>query len=342
MIYIFYGTDEFQTSQELSSLKKELDDGMLDSNTTILQGRGLTAEILIQNIMAIPFLSSNRLVIVEGLIAALGSRKGTLEKWTSLLELLPTIPSSNHLVFIELPTQNRENTSRSPLFKEISQLDNVNIIESKELKNWSFQGQSELEHWIQLRAQEKKIDIENDAIKSIIELMGANLRSIDNELDKLKTFVRARSTNYISVNDTTLLTPMSKDENLFNLVDSIVEGNISKSFQLMHNILNSGKVAPSRIVSLISRQTRLMIRTAELLEQGTEKKMIGDNIGVRANYPLDKIIKQTKNSDLKKIISNLRYLELTDSYIKQGKMTEQLGLELIICNFAVKKTVRAS
>ena len=104
MIYIFYGTDEFQTSQELSSLKKELDDGMLDSNTTILQGRGLTAEILIQNIMAIPFLSSNRLVIVEGLIAALGSRKGTLEKWTSLLELLPTIPSSNHLVFIELPT----------------------------------------------------------------------------------------------------------------------------------------------------------------------------------------------------------------------------------------------
>ena len=120
MLYIFYGTDEFQTSQELSALKKKLDDGMLDSNTTVLQGRRLTAEVLIQNIMAVPFLSNNRLVIVEDLIATLGSRKGILENWRPFLELLPTMPPSNHLVLIEQPTQNRENTSRSSLFKEIS------------------------------------------------------------------------------------------------------------------------------------------------------------------------------------------------------------------------------
>ena len=96
----------------------------------------------------------------------------------------------------------------------------------------------------------------------------------------------------------------------------------------MNNILNSGKVAPSRVMSLISRQIRLMIRTAELLEQGTQKKMIGEIIGVRSNYPLNKIIKQTQKNDPKKSISDLKYLELTDSYIKQGKMTEQLGLEL--------------
>ena len=81
MLHIFYGTDEFHTSQDLSALKKKLDDGMLDSNTTVLQGRRLTAEVLIQNIMAVPFLSNNRLVIVEDLIATLGSRKGILENW---------------------------------------------------------------------------------------------------------------------------------------------------------------------------------------------------------------------------------------------------------------------
>ena len=342
MLHIFYGTDEFQTSQELSSLKKKLDDGMLDSNTTVLQGRRLTAEVLIQNIMAVPFLSNNRLVIVEDLIATLGSRKGILENWRPFLELLPTMPPSNHLVLIEQPTQNQENTSRSSLFKEISQLNDVHIIESKELKNWSFQGQSELGTWIQARAKEKNIDISDDAITSIIGLMGTNLRSIDNELEKLKTFATAKNNNSISLKDIALLTPMSKDENLFTLVDSIVEGNISKSFKLMNNILNSGKVAPSRVMSLISRQIRLMIRTAELLEQGTQKKMIGEIIGVRSDYPLNKIIKQTQNNDQKNSISNLKYLELTDSYIKQGKMTEQLGLELIICNFAAKTVQKNS
>ena len=172
--------------------------------------------------------------------------------------------------------------------------------------------------------------------------MGTNLRSIDNELEKLKTFAAAKNNNSISLEDISLLTPMSKDENLFTLVDSIVEGNISKSFKLMNNILNSGKVAPSRVMSLISRQIRLMIRTAELLEQGTQKKMIGEIIGVRSNYPLNKIIKQTQKNDPKKSISDLKYLELTDSYIKQGKMTEQLGLELIICNFAAKTAQRNS
>ena len=336
MLHIFYGTDEFQTSQELSSLKKKLDDGMLDSNTTVLQGRGLTPEILIQNIMAVPFLSSSRLVIVEGLIATLGSRKGILENWRSFLDLLPTVPPSNHLVLIELPTQNRENTSKSSFFKEIAQLNDANIIESKELKSWSFQGQSELGTWIQTKAKEKNIDIGNDAITSIIELMGTNLRSIDNELEKLKTFADANNNHSISVNDIISLTPMSKDENLFTLVDSIIDGNVSKSFKLMNNILNSGKVAPSRVMSLISRQTRLMIRTAELLEQGTQKKVIGEIIGVRSDYPLTKIIKQTQNSDTPISISNLKYLQLTYSYVKQGKMTEQLGLELIICNFAAK------
>ena len=57
---------------------------------------------------------------------------------------------------------------------------------------------------------------------------------------------------------------------------------------------------------------------------------------------LNKIIKQTQKNDPKKSISDLKYLELTDSYIKQGKMTEQLGLELIICNFAAKTAQRNS
>ena len=70
--------------------------------------------------------------------------------------------------------------------------------------------------------------------------------------------------------------------------------------------------------------------------------MIGEIIGVRSNYPLNKIIKQTQKNDPKKSISDLKYLELTDSYIKQGKMTEQLGLELIICNFAAKTAQRNS
>ena len=73
MLYVFYGPDEFRASEALAELRTSLDgEGMLATNTTELTGRGLRPGDLVQHAMAAPFMGDARLVIVDGLLTALG------------------------------------------------------------------------------------------------------------------------------------------------------------------------------------------------------------------------------------------------------------------------------
>ena len=112
MLHLIYGDDEFRASEALGALKNALDtDGSLATNTVVLAARGLTPQTLIQNAAALPFLSPARLVVVEGLLSALGNRRGVTETWQPFLDFLPTLPETNHIVLLE-PPRRRDDRGR--------------------------------------------------------------------------------------------------------------------------------------------------------------------------------------------------------------------------------------
>lgn len=94
MLHVIFGEDEFRASEALRALKAAIDtDGSLATNTSVLAARGLTPQTLIQNAAAIPFLSPSRLVVVEGLLTTLGSRRGVVEAWQQLVDFVPLMPT---------------------------------------------------------------------------------------------------------------------------------------------------------------------------------------------------------------------------------------------------------
>ncbi|MEE8370378.1 MAG: hypothetical protein V3S00_06390, partial [Dehalococcoidia bacterium] len=69
MLYIFYGPDSFSRREALRELTAALDsDGMLQSSTTLFDGRQVTPQEVVAACNSAPFFSTNRLVIVEGLL----------------------------------------------------------------------------------------------------------------------------------------------------------------------------------------------------------------------------------------------------------------------------------
>ena len=72
MLYILYGQDDFSLNQAVKEIKAGLGDWeMVATNTTDLEGQHLTLSELRNKCAAAPFLSSHRLVIVEGLLGRL-------------------------------------------------------------------------------------------------------------------------------------------------------------------------------------------------------------------------------------------------------------------------------
>src|SRR5262245_5764496 len=144
MLHLYTGSlvantdsDDFRLHEAYTALRASLDsDGMLATNTTVLPARNLSPGELLQHVSTMPFLSTARLVAVEGLIVSLGSRRGVMEQWQPLLDFIPVMPGSNHLVLLEpaLERDDRVTLDRSPLGRALRALPGADVREFRALR----------------------------------------------------------------------------------------------------------------------------------------------------------------------------------------------------------------
>ena len=334
MLHVIFGDDEFRASEALRALKAAIDtDGSLATNTTVLAARGLTPQTLIQHAAAIPFLSPSRLVVVEGLISSLGGRRGVVEAWQQIVDFVPLMPESNHLVLIE-PPRKRDDRGRgvggSPLLAALRAFPNVTVTELNELKTWARGGPSEVARWLQDRAVQRGISIEPKALEALTDLVGANLRALASELEKLAMYTGARA---ITADDVRLLTPQAREERIFDLVDAVVEGRAADALRLLRRMREDGSESASHLFSLIARQLRMMVRAAELIDARAPAEAIGAATGARG-YPLEKLTRQARAAGRSASEASLRAVEHSDFSVKTGRLDDDLALELLVVRLA--------
>lgn len=336
MLHVIFGDDEFRASEALRALKSAIDtDGSLATNTTVLAARGLTPQTLIQNAAAIPFLSPARLVVVEGLLSSLGSRRGVVEAWQQVVDFVPQMPDSNHLVLLE-PPRKRDDRGRgvggSPLLAALREAggDRVTVTELNELKTWARGGPSEVARWLQDRAVQRGISIDPRAIEALCDLAGANLRALATELEKLAMYAGARP---ITADDVRLLTPQAREERIFDLVDAVVEGRAADALRLLRRMREDGSETASHLFALIARQLRMMVRAAELIEVHAPPDAISSATGARG-YPLEKLTRQARAAGRVASEASLRAVEHSDHSVKTGRLDDDLALELLVVRLA--------
>jgi DNA polymerase III subunit delta len=337
MLHVYYGPDSFRSQEALTELRTSLDcDGMLSSNTSVLAGRGLKPAELTQHAMAAPFLAESRLVIVEGLLTALGSRRGVADEWQPFIEAQAQLPPSNHVVLLE-PAPKRDvrdsPLGRSPLLKALKSTPDVEVREFAELKTYSRDGTSEVGRWLYDRAQSRGIAINTAAIDPLVDLMGADLRALANELEKLAAHASAVGSPAVEVEHVRTLTPQAREESMFAVVDAIVEGRGDLALRLLRRMLDDGSVAPILVQIMVGRQLRHLVRATELLERHASQQEIADATGLRG-FPLTKLMRQARQVTRPVVEANLRDLEATDFSVKTGKQGDELALELLVCRLA--------
>ena len=334
MLHVIFGDDEFRASEALRALKAAIDtDGSLATNTSVLAARGLTPQTLIQNAAAIPFLSPSRLVVVEGLLTALGSRRGVVEAWQQVVDFVPLMPDSNHVVFLE-PPKKRDDRGRgvgsSPLLAALRGFPNVTVTELNELKTWARGGPSEVARWLQDRAVQRGVSIEPRAIDALCDLAGANLRALASELDKLAMYAQGRA---ISADDVRLLTPQAREERMFDLVDAVVEGRSADALRLLRRMREDGSETALHLLSMISRQLRMMVRASELIEAHASPDAISSATGARGS-PLEKLTRQSRAAGRVASEASLRAAEESDFSVKTGRLNDDLAVELLVVRLA--------
>jgi len=338
MFYILYGLNDFALSQYINKIKEGLGDPeMLKVNTNWLDSGKLTENELQNNCYAMPFLSPYRLVIVDGLLGQFEYKRGNpqsantgtgragrkMKEWANLVEIIRKMPQSTVLIFVDADVKGKNTLLKKlePLLKELKTTAVVKVFPMLKM--------GELKAWVNRRVSEESSSISSGAVTLLIELIGSNLWSMNNEILKLSLYVQGREINEKDIAD---LADYSRENNIFLLVDAIVEGKNKEAQQMLYRMYQSGS-SPSYILSMITRQFRLIAQAMEL-DPGLSRWQMQTKLGI-AGYPLEKTLKQVKTYDMNKVTKAYSELIQTDIAIKNGKYSDsQLALEFMFLNIS--------
>ncbi len=328
MFYILYGQDDFSLNQAVEKIKADLGDReMIATNTTSLEGQRLTLSELRNKCDAVPFLSSHRLVIVDGLLGRFEANQSRpraskrksgngLGEWENLASYVGQMPETTVLMLVD-----GEMKGQNPLLKKLSPL--------AEVRTFPLLRGRDLKAWIQQRVREEGGSVTSQAVNLLAELIGGDLWAMNGEIQKLLLYSQERP---IGEDDVRQLVSHVQEANIFALVDSVAEGRTELAQRILHRLYDDG-VAATYILVMITRQFRL-IAQAKDLERGLSRLQIQDRLGLKSSYSLDKTLGQAKLYDFEGVKRAYDKLLETDLAIKTGQYSDRLALELLVTELA--------
>lgn len=311
MLYILFGGDEFSLREELEKIKDGLGDrDSLASNTTVFEGHKLRLNQLMDACLAMPFLGSHRLIIVEGL---LGRLEEGGEEWLALKEQVATMPQTTVLVLVDGQIK-RGNA----LLRGLAPLASV--------KEFPLLKGAALEGWIRKRVARGGGTISPQAVRLLATQVGENLWVLASEIEKLLLYTLGRR---IEEGDVRGVVSYAREASVFSMVDALIEGRASRAATLIHQLLQEGVTAPYLLV-MITRQLRLLLQAKELSLKGMAVSEIKKRLGLASDYTLTKALEQSKRYSMRRLEQVYRKLLETDLSIKRGIWKGELALDLLV------------
>ena len=324
--HVIYG-DSFLVPKRLAALEAEtIPGGMLDANRHRYQGSQIQPGELLSVANALPFLDTHRLIVVEGLLTSTESRGGRRRgarrdtaadsaagAWRAVVEAIPGLPPTTVLVFVDGPLP-----AANPLLRALRPVCQVEELTAPN-------GEA-LARWIKETVERKGAAISPAAIRSLSDLVGRDLWTLDQELEKLSLYATGRE---INENDVRAMVAQVREASIFAAVDAMIDGRATMALRLLHQLKEDGREAPY-IIGMVERQLRLLALARDSLDKGVPVPEIGGRLGVSSDFVIRKTLEQARRHPWGDIVWRYNRLLETDLAIKQGQLEPELALELLV------------
>ncbi len=313
MILFLYGEDTFRLKQKLKILKERFISASLgDTNLRVLEGKLLSFDEAVRQILAMPFLSRKRLVIIENLLQ--DGQKVVKEKVSSFLS---KVPDSTVLVITEEGSPDR----RTAIFKKLN----------SQTKSYEFKlpENEALRRWIIKEVKNRKGEIEPIAVSKLVEYVGSDLWRLSNELDKLISY-----SSKITLQSIELLVAPQLQANIFDLIEAVAKKSTAKAFHELYQLFHSG-YSEIYILTMIAYQYRnlLIIKDIQMRMPNISHLEMKRLSGLHP-FVLNKNLFLVKNYSFEELKNTYGKILYFDTKIKTGRIEPRVALELLLFDLA--------
>jgi DNA polymerase III subunit delta len=317
-LYLLYGTETFLLNETLERIVRiALKDEERDFHLSMYDCEELPIEAAVEEAETLPFFGEKKVVVVKNpyfLTAEKGKEK--IEHNLKKLEEYITSPSPFSIViFVGLYEKLDE---RKKITKRL--MNEAEVFVASPLH------EKELHRWISERVKENGVTVTEEAKDTLLQLAGTNLMILANELDKLALFVGQTGT--IAKETVEMLVSRTLEQNVFVLVEKVVQRNISEALQVFYDLLENQE-EPIKILSLLASQFRLLYQVKWLAAKGYGQQQIASLLKVHP-FRVKLALEQTALFSEHELMKIMYDLAEADYQMKSSAMDKRLLMELLL------------
>jgi len=224
-IYFLMGEEAYYIDQISDYIQASvLDESQREFDLTIVYGKDADLTTIINAAKRYPMMSPYQVVIVK--------EAQSIKDWDPMQYYLSNPSQSTILVFAY------KYGSPDKRKKWVLDISKIGVVfESEKLRDY------EMGAWINAYARNKNVTVDVKAIQMLTEFLGTNLSKVANELDKL-LLTKPSNTSIITPEQVEKNIGISKDFNVFELQDALIERNVLKANRIIRYFADNKKNNP--------------------------------------------------------------------------------------------------
>ena len=318
-LYLLFGEEEFLVEEALEKLLRHtVDESTRSFNFDQFHGTEIQLRDVVERCQAYPMMAERRVVVLRDLNRAIGSRKsddgsGFLDYLASPLETTTLILTATTDSFL-----GKGRAKPKGLWGTI--IEHSNAVHFKKIY------ERELPSWVTSRIAARKKKITPEGIELFVSYVGASLRTLHNEIEKLFAFVQDRSE--ISIDDVRTVVGASKTWNVFELQKAIGEKKLEISIEIADRMLKANEPA-QLILTMLTRYFTLLWRLMEVRTKHRNPKDIAREVGVSPFF-VGEYLAALNRYSLQNIRTAFEALLAADVALKSTRVAPQMMMHMLL------------
>ncbi|HSK62841.1 MAG TPA: DNA polymerase III subunit delta [Pyrinomonadaceae bacterium] len=311
-LYLLLGTERFLRDTAARSITEAALFGTLlrEFNESSFNLQRDSVQSAIAAAEQLPMMSERRVVRIRDF----GRLRESDEE--TLIRYLNNPSPSTVMIFIADDLDKRKKATKSLL-------DNCVVVDFPSLKD------AEAKAWAKTRLKELKVTADDAVLSEIISLVGTDVQTLFNEIDKLASAVA--DTGRITRAAVDELIGRSRELSNFELGDHLLANNRKRALETLHRLLDDG-AEPVMLIGLIAGNYHRLALAKSLLAKGGREEVFR-NVSLPP-FKRDAYIANLQRNDFAKIARGLQLTAAADLAIKTSQATPRLQLELLVCELS--------
>ena len=309
MNYVLYGEEQYELESALSRILKQHHIEKDDLNMITYDALQSDMQTIMEDATTIPFFAEQKVILVRN--ANFLSTVNDTDMDISLLDKYLDGPMESTILIFTGSFEKMD--ARKKIVKKMQ----------KTCKVLQFHRLDALgkQNYIREEIKRRNLSVEPNAFLELDQRLPLDIRSIKAEMEKLELFG-----GVIDVSVVEQLVNRPLEDDVFQLVNAVVDRDLKKAFSLWYDLCVLNKDA-IYLTALLAGQFRFLYQVKVLMDQGAGKDMIVSKLGAHP-YRVQITMQNARKLSTPYLLHILSKLAVLDQKMKGGQLDKKLGFEM--------------